>query len=776
MARRPARALTGWRRWAFPLITALVVPALLLGALEGGLRLAGYGVPTDFLLRGDSALTPNPRFGWRFFPPAVAREPVLARLPAEKPAGTVRLVVLGGSAAMGTPDAAFGVGRVLEAMLAEAFPERRFEVINAAMTAVNSHVVRVVARELADHQPDAFLVYVGNNEVVGPYGPGTVFGGFSSSLPLVRASVWLRGTRTGQLLRDAAGSVGGGRGDAYLARWRGMEMFLDNQVPADDPRLEAVYSHLAANLDDVVDAAEGAGARVFLSTVAVNLVDEPPFASVHRPDLPPGERQRFATLLDEGRALVGGGRPAEAVAALERAAAIDPGHAAGRWLLGRALLAAGRRDAAAEHLSAARDLDALRFRADSRVDQAIRRVARERAADGVVLVDGAARVAGVAAGQPPLAGHEVLWEHVHLNTEGNHRLARAFYDALAPWLAGGGGVPEPPGARRVAERLALSEWDLHRIAREILAMIRRPPFVGQLGHEPRVAAFERSLAPLAVAAWRGREEAERLDRAVLASRPHDLQVRQQLARLLEERGEPAAAAEQWRELLARMPGVDDWRTRLAFSLAAAGRAGEARSILESVVAERGDAASRLNLAVHLDQAGRLDAAADLYRALLADDPTHEPARLNLAKLLARQGALDEADRLVREGLELDPGSPRGWAALAALLERRGDLPAAAEAWRQAADLGPGEATTANNLGFALERLGRVQDAADWYRRALATDPTYPLPYFNLADLALEHGEPAQAIPLYRAGLELAPDNPQARQNLALAIEAAGAGP
>jgi tetratricopeptide (TPR) repeat protein len=780
---RPKRRLTGWRRWVFPPVTALVVPALLFGMLEGGLRLFGYGAPSAFLLAiDDDTLVTNPRFGWRFFPPAIARAPVVERLAVEKPAGTVRIVVLGGSAAMGTPEADFGVGRVLEAMLAESFPERRFEVVNAAMAAIDSHVVRVIGRELAGHRPDAFLLYLGNNEVVGPHGPGTVFGGYSSSLPALRARIWLQGTRTGQLLRDVAGSLAGGQGRGELGRWRGMEMFLERQVPADDPRLEGVHGHFAANLDDLVDAARAAGARTYLSTVAVNLVDEPPFASVHRADLPAAEAARFARLADEGWTLLAGGAASDALPRLAQAVAIDEGHAAGRWLLGRALLALGRRAEAAEHLAAARDLDALRFRADSGVERAIRRVARGRAADGVVLVEGAARVAGVEPGEPPLAGHDVLWEHVHLTAEGNHRLARAFFDALDPWLAGAAApqppgteplapeppAPQPPGSDRVARWLALSAWDHHHMARQILGMVRRPPFVGQLGHPERIAAFERSRARLAVAAWRGRDEAEALDRAVLAARPDDLHVREQLARLLDERDRPAEAAEQWRELLRRVPGLDAWRTRLAFSLADAGQTGEARRILEAVLAERGDADSLVNLGQVLERAGDPAAAAEHYRAALASEPAHEPARLALAILRGRQGAEDEAERLVRAGLELDEGSPRAWAALAALLERRGDLAAAVDAWQTAVELDPDDAAAANNLGFALERLGRPEEASERYLRAVAVDPTYALPYFNLADLALERGHAEEAIRFYRAGLELAPGNRQARQNLAVA--------
>src|SRR5947209_3277715 len=63
-------ALTGWRRWAGRLALMLLVPAVLLGALEMGLRLFGYGYPTSFFQKMEDGLnyTANRCFGWQFFP------------------------------------------------------------------------------------------------------------------------------------------------------------------------------------------------------------------------------------------------------------------------------------------------------------------------------------------------------------------------------------------------------------------------------------------------------------------------------------------------------------------------------------------------------------------------------------------------------------------------------------------------------------------------------------------------------------------------------------
>ena len=49
---------------------------------------------------------------------------------------------------------AFGCGRVLEALLQARDPGQRFEVVNVAVTAINSHVIRSIARDCAARQGD----------------------------------------------------------------------------------------------------------------------------------------------------------------------------------------------------------------------------------------------------------------------------------------------------------------------------------------------------------------------------------------------------------------------------------------------------------------------------------------------------------------------------------------------------------------------------------------------------------------------------------------------
>jgi hypothetical protein len=58
-----------------------------------------------------------------------------------------------------------------------------------------------------------------------------------------------------------------------------MEMFVHQQVRADDPRMIPVYHHFDRNLEDILAVGKKAGARIVLSTIAVNLRDCAPLGS-----------------------------------------------------------------------------------------------------------------------------------------------------------------------------------------------------------------------------------------------------------------------------------------------------------------------------------------------------------------------------------------------------------------------------------------------------------------------------------------------------------------
>ncbi|HWC00972.1 MAG TPA: tetratricopeptide repeat protein, partial [Bryobacteraceae bacterium] len=767
--------MTRRRIWLGIAILSLALPALFFVLLETGLRLAGFGYPTDFWLPvpGRSAMAPNARFGWRFFPPAIARTPEPYLLRAPKPANHFRIFVLGESAAMGFPDPAFSFGRMVEVMLGERYPGVRFEVVNAAMTAINSHAILPIARDCADQQPDLYILYIGNNEVVGPYGPGTVFRAYSPALPLIRAGIWSGSTRVGQL---AASLAMRGR-DA--GQWRGMAMFLDHQVAVDDPRLPAVYANLRRNLVDIARAGRRAGAGVLLATVATNERDSPPFASLHRRDLSPTDRDRWQTRYSAGGALEQAGRFAEALEVYREAAAIDDRYAELAYRMARCELALGRAEAAV-HFRAARDLDALRFRADSRINRTIREVAAGLRSEGVVLVDAEAAV-------PP--GAESFYEHVHLNFEGNYRLASAVVhqaESLLPERvrrhAAGSALAAP---ERVAERLAYTDWDRARLAGTVAAMLSQPPFRQKMAGrvDPPV-----DLAP-------SRKAYEH----AIERTPEDLLLRQRYAALLAEMQDPRAAS-QWRFVLERLPGVAFWHQGLAGALAGAGQLQEAEiEYRKALELDPGSALAHLGLGSVYEKKGGLEQAQSEYRAALRLDPDLAEAHNNLALLLSRLGKTAEAIDHFTAALRLRPDSaeihnnlglaygkigrasdavreyteavrlaPQFGAArynLAAVLAQSGDLAGSAAQLREALRLNPDSAQTHASLGGVLAAQGKSVEAAAEFRAALRAKPDLEEAHYNFALLLARQGKAGEALEHYQQALRLAPNDSRIHNNL-----------
>ncbi|MCZ7583512.1 MAG: hypothetical protein M5R36_09360 [Deltaproteobacteria bacterium] len=109
--------------------------------------------------------------GTRFF---VTVDPsmIASMFPVEKPEGTYRVFVTGGSFAMGTPyvhqDRLLpGYGGISSWLLAELetrFPGGKFEVVNFGVGAQNSSRVRGVVQQLVTAKPDLIVVLTGNNE------------------------------------------------------------------------------------------------------------------------------------------------------------------------------------------------------------------------------------------------------------------------------------------------------------------------------------------------------------------------------------------------------------------------------------------------------------------------------------------------------------------------------------------------------------------------------------------------------------------------------------
>ena len=474
--------------WTPRIAAAVLAPLVLLFVIEGALRLFDVGYPTDVTTRctmaGKNASCYNLFFPAPFFPPGMMKAPQVYAIPAEKPQGTYRIFVLGESAAMGDPDPAYAFSRYLELMLRQRYPAMKFEIANTGSVAINSHVLLPIAEGLAKQRPDLFIIYSGNNEVVGPYGPGTAltsdgtsFGGMS--MPVIRSNIFFRSTRIGQLLTKIG---------AQKKEWGGMEMFLDKQVPESSPLMTHVYENFDRNLRDTVAAARASGARVIVSTVATNVKDCAPFASMPRDGLGQDELRSWNALVEQGTNFERARSYAEALKAYLDAAKIDDRYAELEFRIARALWMQGDHAGAKQHFERARDLDSLRFRADGRINEINRTVGSS--ASGAELVD----AEKVFAEQSPngVIGSELVYEHVHMTPLGNYLLARAMFLQIASKMLVGAQETQSSSDDGIlteadCERLlALTPHDRTRIAGEMLQRLQKPPFTNQLNHSDQL--------------------------------------------------------------------------------------------------------------------------------------------------------------------------------------------------------------------------------------------------------------------------------------------------
>lgn len=692
---RPAAVATlkPRRRLLFALLALLLAPALAFGVLEGVLRVAGYGYDTAFFkkarINGRDFLINNDSFVLRFFPPQLARLPRVLRMEAEKPPHTCRIFILGESAALGDPNPAYGAGRYLRALLSDQFPGEKFEVVNVSITAVNSHAILPVARECARHQGDFWIVYMGNNEMVGPFGAASVFGAQAPPLWTVRLSLALQKTRAGQWLMAGVRHLQ--FKTSRNASWGGMEMFLGHPLLPDDPRKERVYRNFQLNLRDILQAGRDAGVRVVLNTVAVNLKDFSPFASMPPTNLPPADRAAWEQLAAGAAQARQQGRFEEAARDFQRAAKLQPLSADCQYGWAGCLLSLTNAAAAREHFQKACDCDALPFRADSRINDLIRQAAQPPAGSNILLFDAAAALA--ANGPAGLCGDETFFEHVHFNFDGNYRLGRAWAEKIAPFLpaSAGPGASHPWLSPAAADsRLALTDWNRSLTVNQIIRRRQQPPLSSQAGNALELESLRNQLNLLSrqmdlAAAGRARSvylEAIRRD-------PDDYQMRFDYGDFLEAIGDLRNAAASWKEVQGLLP---------QYYL---GYLQEARM---------------------LEKEGRLDEAESSFRRTVALNPRMTAAWYELSNIHASEGkyepALDECER----ARSLEPEQPVFYACLGRLLSRMNRPAAALEQFRQAIRIQPDYVEGHLALASELSRQSRMAEAKTEFEEVLHLDP------------------------------------------------------
>ena len=466
----------------YTLITAVGVPLFFFMLLEISLRLLGFGNGYDYFneleIDGETFYQENPAFANQFYPPELKIGPLFNTFSKQKPDGTVRIFLLGGSAAEGFPHRNHGVSRHLSAVLHSQMPEMKFEVINTAMTAVNSHVIYQVAKTLPPKTADFAVILLGNNEVVGPYGPANISQNFISNLTIIRVLQTLKQSRIWQLLSSTIKNFANSDSKQQLI-WQGMQMFTQQSAKLSDPRLQSVYDHFESNLKDTVEVLEGNGMHVILSTVPVNLRKQAPFSSDHTVKPDTLNLGRWQNLYEQSLQEQSDKNWPATEQTLRKMLEISPDYAESHFQLAVALENQEKWGESREHFFLARDLDTLRFRADSNINRVIRSVAEGTSSEDLTLVDAEQAFSDHSAPSPP--GFNLFLEHVHYTVHGNYILAREFGAAILRRLDSS---PQPNSISEasISDLIGYPSYETLGNLERLYAMTENPPFKGQSNH------------------------------------------------------------------------------------------------------------------------------------------------------------------------------------------------------------------------------------------------------------------------------------------------------
>lgn len=653
---------------------ALLGASLLLAGAELLLRGIAYGWPTARFVRDSSGhLCDNPAFARRFFPGPWLPETAPVRVTPSPLADTLRVVVLGESAAYGYPDPAFGLARMLEVLLENGSGGRKVEVINAALSGVSTPVLREVLRDSLKLRPDVVLLYLGNNEFIGPFGAGNPAVAALPSPLLVRAQVLASRLRLTQWVRSHAPST--------LAAAEVSPMACQLMQPGAPAVLET-HVRFEANLNAMLDDAKAAGVPVVLCTVPVNTRDWAPFGSLHRTNLDGAGLDAWHAAWQEGMARWDENDAAAALAAWQRAAELDPTPARLHYMMGRALQSLGDTQAAEAAFRSALENDAMPYRVTPAMNERIRHVATSHAGLGVALAD--CDVAINATG-------EMFYDHCHLTPAGNYAVAGVMLQAMLELAIRGIEQPsfQPSDAMT---RLGLNSWHARENIKYVRYLAERPPYPERVEHEAWLVRMDAEIKKLDAQLAGGELEQARGDVArAIETHPYDVWLLRNAAQLDLASGNPAAAkdkltrllelspiftpawpllarahadtaapplaAEAWRKACGLRPDRRDWQLALATTLFDAKDYAAARAeYLALAEALPTDADAWWKVGQTFEREEDFPAAIATYRRGLSHVPEHAGLHYYLAKALLHEGERDEARSLAEQGLKLDPNN------------------------------------------------------------------------------------------------------------------------
>ena len=367
----------------------LSIPILMLVLLETGLRYFDYGKDYSQWIKVDNQkMVLNSDIAYRYFYNIKSiPEPSQDLFDIEKKPNSFRVFIVGGSSAAGYPFSPNGsFAKYIRKRLELLYPDRTIEIINTAMSAINSYTLRDLFQGILEEQPDVILIYAGHNEYYGALGAGSMES-LGSSRSVVNFMLSLNKFKTTQLLRNfIKSSMKIFSGDEKSSGTLMSRMAEDQLIELNSDVYNTGVDQFEGNLEDMFKMANESGVPIIISNLTSNLKDQKPFVSFENGNDPPAGEIYNRGIAD---------------------------------------LSKGLNNDARHQFYRAKDLDALRFRAPSDINKIIEQLAgmynyplvnvdsvfNELSPDGII-------------------GNNLMTDHLHPTIKGYQLLGQLFFEEM----------------------------------------------------------------------------------------------------------------------------------------------------------------------------------------------------------------------------------------------------------------------------------------------------------------------------------------------------------
>lgn len=752
------------KRW---LCAFVLLGLVLLSAVEATLRFRGYGYSVQPFLRKEvngSIFYVNHYGPFRRFLQGLSiqlwGESEVA-VPSIKAPHTYRIFAFGGGQAVGWPNVMFGYPRIIEAFLRARYPGIRFEVYNVAYPFTNSHTALDIASGCASLQPDMFLLYLGGNELIGPYGPYNVAarGVYVPSRFAIALDKQLYRLRCYQWLVNTF-ELGGK---------------LTDRPNAPPDVKERAYKNFAANVEKICHIAQAAGAAVVLCTEGANLRDWPP-PPPNYGDVNPQDSADAAGLRESAASIERTGDFTSALGNYEKAMVLTPRDPMTVFMAAKCLLKLGDIEGARKYFDRALELDSGHMaRARPQTIEVCRDIAQRDEGDGVYLADTAARFSQES--RDGIPGNEFFLDNCHPNFHGAYLIACTIFEQLEPalpdWVVAAdirkpGAIPLTldeakewlgltPAAQLWPMRTAASVWQSAHLSR----------FGDASAIREQLAEIERSTATDSTG--------QIIDgcRRALAHWGNDFFLSKTIVTESIARG-PQGALSEAQSLAEAFPERRSARRLLARTLVLNQQwdaaASEFLSLLELYP---DDSPARLDLArLNMDSA-QLEPALDHAREAWNHDHGNSEAKVMEADILVKMSRLDEAQAAYLEAVELSPSRVDFAEALDSVLVARGDASQRRDIWKQLADKYPLEPPPLLKFAQVSAETNELGTARQYVERAREHVSGNPEILGLLGKTYLKTGDITEAVQTFELVFQRNPNLVSLRAPFALALQAAG---